>query len=183
MDAARAMRRPRHATIAVKRDHHEHTDRAEFLANRGQDQVGVAGGQIARVAEAQSRARRGAAGHGPCGVGELVAAAHGVVPGRLPHGDACSQRARNPELIPQVEARREEPHSHGRHADPRSRDGEHRQEHEREQQRGPKVAQQKKQRQRDADARQQRQDVVGARQVRATPASAGCESRRSGVDG
>ena len=54
--ASRAMRKPRQARIAYRHGDDEQPRGAELLADGGQHQIGVAGRQIARVAEAEAGA-------------------------------------------------------------------------------------------------------------------------------
>jgi hypothetical protein len=53
---------------------------SELFADRRQHEIGVAGGQVACVAEAEARTEQATARHAPDRLRDLIAAAHRVIP-------------------------------------------------------------------------------------------------------
>src|SRR5262249_10958293 len=87
----------------VNRNNQEESNEPEFLANGRQDEIGVAGGQITRVPEAETRTKQTAARQTPDGLSDLISSAYGVVPWRQPHLNSSRQRRGNVQRIAKVE--------------------------------------------------------------------------------
>jgi hypothetical protein len=165
-----ALRHPGDAEAAPH--HHRKQERdggqargAGFLADRCQDQVGVAGRQVARVAQTQPGAERAAGCHPPHRVGDLIAARGGVVPRRQPHADPFAERRRDVQAVSEIEAGGQEQQPDDRHPHPASGDRVHRQEHAAEEQRRAEVFLKEEEQQRGNHADDDRSDVVDTRQI------------------
>ena len=159
------MRKPRHTTTANS-SATTISPAAPVSSPIGrQDQVGVAGWQIARVAQTQPGAERSAGRHGPHRVSDLVAARGRVVPRRQPHPDPLAQRRRYVQAVAQIEAGGQEQQPDDRHPDPAPRDRVHRQEHAAQEQRRAEVFLKEEEQQRGDHADDDRGHVVDTRQI------------------
>ncbi len=85
-DARRAMRKALATRNANSAEDRDDADKAPLFADRGQHQVGVAGGNHAGIAHSGAGAPWPAGRERPQRVRNLIAAADVIVPGREPHG-------------------------------------------------------------------------------------------------
>ena len=168
----------------IERGDREHADRAKVLPHRREHEIGVTGWQVARVTEPEAGAHRTAGRERPQRLRDLIAAARGVVPRRLPHAHAIGERGRDLEAVAEVEAGGEHRGAREHEPDRASRAAVHREEHDGQHQRRPEIPLKKEQRQRRADADHDRHGVAHARNVEparhADAADRGLRRRRAG---
>ena len=161
-----ATRKPRHVIAAYSTATASEPDEAQLLADRGQREVGVAGRQIARLAQAESGAEDAAGGERPHRLRHLIAAADGVVPRRLPHRHAGGQRFGDVQPVADVEAGDQQRAAGRRRADAAARHRVERQEDARQHQRRPEILLQEEEEQRQPHAADDRHAGSRARGMR-----------------
>ena len=149
----------------VQHGNQKHACSAELLADRRENQIGVAGRQIARVAQTEPGAKRSAGRQSPDRVRHLIAARNGVVPWRLPHAHALRERLRDMQAIADIEAEYQEREAGDRHPDPPARDGIGREKDAAEKQRRTQILLNVEEDERETDTGEDRHHVLGARQV------------------
>ena len=150
------MRKPRHARNAYS---------AELLADRRKNQIGMAGRQIARVAETEAGSKRASGRKGPDRMRHLIAARNGVVPWRLPHENPLRERVRDVQAIADIESEDQERETGDRHPDSPARDGIGREKDAAEKQGRTKILLNVEEDERETDTSQDRNHILGARQV------------------
>src|SRR5262249_45454159 len=138
---------------------------AELLSDRREDQIGVAGRQVTRIAETETGSKRAAGRKSPDRVGHLIAARNGVVPWRLPHANALGERLRDVQAVAGIEPEYEQGEAGDCHPDPAARDDIRREKDAAEKQRRTEILLKVEEDERETDTGQDRKYVLGARQV------------------